>query len=105
MAAKPKRRHGKSRLESLLERSIAQELKLKALRKELCVLSARIGQIEHCPAIESDIPGPWRSDSSEVWPWQPIFRSGGNDMGQEPLTHENRGGIGPSPQSDGGSKP
>ena len=85
MAAKPKRRHGKSRLESLLERSIAQELKLKALRRDLCALSARIEQIEHCPAIESDIPGPslflsrkmTRDEASEIWPWKPPSVYGG----------------------------
>jgi hypothetical protein len=81
MRAKAKRKHGLSRLEKLLQASIRQELQIKALRRDLCALSARIGQIEHCPAIESDIPGPWRrivvSDSSEVWPWKPSGVYGG----------------------------
>ena len=71
---KPKRRHGKSRLESLLERSIAQELRLKALRRDLCALSARIAKVE--PPTVSDtlrmIGG-----STEVWPWKPPGIYGG----------------------------
>lgn len=56
MPTKPKRSHGPSRLERLLERSIQHEVKIRSLRRELLALSAKIAIIEHCPAIESDIP-------------------------------------------------
>jgi hypothetical protein len=43
---KPKRKHGLSRLERLLVKSISAELKIKSLKAELCALSARVAKLE-----------------------------------------------------------
>jgi hypothetical protein len=49
------RKHGKSRLEVLLEASIRQELATKRMWKEIVRLSFRLDRIERCPAVENDI--------------------------------------------------
>jgi hypothetical protein len=46
MATKPKRKHGLSRLERLLESSIRQELAIKGLRDSLMTLSLRVALLE-----------------------------------------------------------
>jgi hypothetical protein len=40
------RKHGLSRLEKLLQASIRQELKIKALRRDLCALSLQFAQFK-----------------------------------------------------------
>lgn len=52
---KPKRSHGLSRLERLLQASISHEVKIKSLRRELLELSARIARVEATPAVCNDI--------------------------------------------------
>lgn len=41
------RKHGPSRLEKLLEKSIQHELALKLMKRQLAVLSLKIAMIEH----------------------------------------------------------
>lgn len=53
-AKKPKRRHGKSRLERLLEDSIRYELAIKALRRELFSLSLAVARLERNHAVDSE---------------------------------------------------
>jgi hypothetical protein len=44
---KKPRKHGKSRLEVCLEKSISQELKIQGLREQLMTLSLRIAVLEN----------------------------------------------------------
>jgi hypothetical protein len=62
---KPKRRHGLSRLEKLLQDSIRHELAIKRMKNDLVRLSLEFSM--HCA----------KSDSSEVWPWEPPGVYGG----------------------------
>jgi hypothetical protein len=60
---KKPRKHGLSRIERLLVKSISAELKIKSLKAELCALSARVARIEHVGDIVHD--------SSEVSRFKP----------------------------------
>jgi hypothetical protein len=51
MKTKPKRKHGKSRLEKLLEASIRQELQIKAQWREIGIMIIRLQQLERTDAL------------------------------------------------------
>jgi hypothetical protein len=60
---KTKRIHGKSRLEVALEKSIANELKIRSLRKDLCALSLEFAQFRK--ATVPLVSEAWRADVFE----------------------------------------
>jgi hypothetical protein len=88
---KTKRIHGKSRLEVALEKSIANELKIRSLRKDLCALSLEFAQFRMATVplvkdtvkvtLQPTISGPlkpshwevWKAGDSEpeIWPYRP----------------------------------
>jgi hypothetical protein len=52
---KKPRKHGLSRLERLLVKSISLELKCKSLKAELCALSVRVAKIESLYEVRTQI--------------------------------------------------
>lgn len=95
-----KRKHGKSRLEKLLEASIRYELAIKALRRELFSLSLAVARLER----EREVDGIWGVELSKRGLPLVLGNPGLDFVGPRPTTHLPWPGFGISGSHGEGGK-